>query len=263
METIKTLIIAIVQGLTELLPVSSSGHILLVGKLMSMDITSDFLILFHLGTTIALIVYYRHVLFDDLFTKEKLQMYLKIVVSCIPAGVLGLLFDDIISEKLRATWIMALSLIVWGIVMIILERNTHVKKIKTKDIRRISWKQSIAMGCAQCIALIPGTSRSGITTIAGILMNLDKYLAFQYAMLLGLPVLLGSFVWSCFKGIVLHEEGELASVSLPIFVMIFAVTFILGYLSLHILSKVKKEKWLTFFGVYRIILGILILLFVK
>lgn len=259
METLKIIIIAIVQGFTEILPISSSGHILLLANIWDMDVTSAFLELFHLGTTIAIIVFSWNVLFKNLFTKKKLIFYAKIIVSSIPAAVLGFCFEDVIDNTLRAEWIMAGSLIFWGIIMIIVERKTDNREKENTDIENVSWKQSIIMGFAQSFALIPGTSRSGITTLGGIVSGLDKYTSLQYSLILGIPVLLGSFLWSCFKAFILNKPDVLSFVSVPTFIMIFLITFVIGLISLVVLKKVKKEKWLTIFGIYRILLGILIL----
>jgi len=128
MNTIKFGILSAVQGLTELLPISSSGHLILLGKLFEIDTSTLLLSVFHLGTTIAIIIFFRKKLFKNIFTKEKLNFYLKILIASIPTGIIGFLFQDIIEEKLRAEWIIAVSLILWGIVMILLERKTKGKK---------------------------------------------------------------------------------------------------------------------------------------
>lgn len=259
------LIIGIVQGITELLPISSTGHILMLGKVLNMGtISSSLLVLFHLGTTVAILLFYGKKLFKNFLKKEKWTFYLKVFVATIPAALAGLLLDDFISEKLRSTWIIALSLIVWGIVMIILEKRKKGEKSERQevsDIEKITWKQAILIGCSQVIALIPGTSRSGITTIAGILSGLEKYVALEFSFILSIPVLLGAFL------LLLREhpikETILATgISSPLlgFGIIFLSTLIVGLLTLLLLKKVKKRNWLTVFGIYRIILGILLLI---
>jgi undecaprenyl-diphosphatase len=123
MEMIKMGILAIIQGITELLPISSSGHLILLGEYFNISITTLILSTFHLGTTLSIILFFREKLFKNLFTKEKLLFYIKILVASIPAGIVGFLFEELISERLRATWIIAVSLIVWGIVMILMEQK--------------------------------------------------------------------------------------------------------------------------------------------
>lgn len=260
METLKIILISIVQGLTELLPVSSSGHILLLSRILTISQSSSFLVFFHLGTTLAILLFFCKRLFSNLFSKERLLFLLKIFVSAIPAGVVGILFDDIISEKLRDEWIIAVSLIVWGVVMIVIDLLApSKKKLVGGDVEKVTWKQSLLMGFAQCLALIPGTSRSGITTIAGIVSGIDRYVALEYSFLLGLPVLFGSFVWDLLKSF-LGKQDFLSETSLFNYVVIVVVTFLIGLLALMILRNVKKSKWLLVFGVYRVVVGLAILM---
>lgn len=262
MEGLRLFFIGVVQGVTELLPVSSTGHILILGKVLNMEtISSSLLVLFHLGTTVAILIFFWEKLFKDFFTKEKWNFYLKVLVGTIPAAVVGYLFDDMISEKLRATWVIAVSLIVWGIVMIILERTKKEKKEQKQRVENITWRQAIITGFAQIIALIPGTSRSGITTIAGVLAGLKKYVALEFSFILSIPILLGSFV------ILLREypvKETILSTGISSawvgFSIIFLSTLIFGLLTLFILKKVKRKNWLTVFGIYRIVLGIILLI---
>ena len=143
MEILKYLIIGVIQGVTELLPVSSSAHILLLGKLMNLEVSSSLLITFHLGTTLAIILFFWNKIFKDFFTKSKLKFFSKIIVASIPVGIVGFFFDELISEKLRAEWIIALSLIVWGIVMIIIEKRcTKNEDEKLGNVEDLSWKQA-------------------------------------------------------------------------------------------------------------------------
>ena len=263
MEMIKMGILAIIQGITELLPISSSGHLILLGEYFNISITTLILSTFHLGTTLAIILFFREKLFKNLFTKEKLLFYIKILVASIPAGIVGFLFEELISERLRATWIIAVSLIVWGIVMILMEQKK--KDINGKNLEAISWKQSLSIGISQTLALIPGTSRSGITTITGMLVGLDKYTALEYSFILGIPVLLGSSMYGILKEILMVGEpltSTILSVSVIKITVMAILPLIIGYLVLILLKKFQRKNWLTCFGMYRIVLGILILLLV-
>jgi undecaprenyl-diphosphatase len=261
MEIIKLGILAIVQGITELLPISSSGHLIILGNFFSIDTDTLLLSVFHFGTTLAIILFFWRELFKDLFTKKKLNFYLKILISTIPAAIVGVFFQEIIENYLRATWIIGISLIVWGIVMVILDQREE--REKDINLENISWKQSLMMGFAQIFALIPGTSRSGITTIAGILGGLDKYRALEYSFILGIPILLGSSMYEISKSILFLEGGvtsTIISASLVKILVVAIVPFVIGYISLLILKRFKKKNWLTVFGAYRIFLGSLILL---
>ncbi|MGI5897930.1 MAG: undecaprenyl-diphosphate phosphatase [Candidatus Dojkabacteria bacterium] len=259
METLKIVILSTVQGITELLPISSSAHILLLGRVFAIDISSALLVLFHLGTTLAILIFFWKKIFKDFLTKDRWYFYFKIILSSIPAGVFGFFFEDIISEKLRATWIIALSLIVWGIVTVVIEKRKlkPLKEINTvDDVPNITWKQAAIVGVAQALALIPGTSRSGISTIAGILTGMEKYTALEYSFLIGLPVLFGSFLWGVLKDYPLTEISHNQSEA----TLIVGITFLVGLISLQILKRNKKKNWLTLFGIYRIIIGIAVLI---
>lgn len=262
MESIKLLLIGVVQGITELLPVSSTGHILVLGKALGIEkFSSSLLILFHLGTTVAILIFFCKELFKGFFTKEKWSFYLKVLVASIPVAFVGLLFEGIVSKRLRAIWIIAVSLIVWGVVMIILEKKQQKKTGDIKELEKITWKQAIVVGFAQVVALIPGTSRSGITTIAGMTAGLEKYLALNFSFILSIPVLLGSFILLLRENPI--KETILStgmSSTLGGFAIIFSSTLLFGLITLFILKKVQKKNWLSVFGIYRILLGILLLI---
>jgi len=262
MEMIKLLIIGVIQGIAELLPISSSAHILIIGKLMNLDISSSLLITFHLGTTIAIMIFFWRKIFKNFLSKSKLLFFLKIFVASIPAAIVGLLFDEIISEKLRAEWIIALSLILWGIVMIVVEKKCIKEdEERLSDIEKISWKQAILIGLSQTIALIPGTSRSGITTITGIIMGLKKFAALEFSFFLSIPILLGTFIWLIIKNPSISNFETIVGqpISLNIFIILIS-TLMFGIITLLVLNMMKKSRWLTVFGIYRIILGGIILI---
>ncbi len=251
MDTLKQVLLAAIQGITELLPVSSSAHLLLTSQLIDFEATTYFLTTLHLGTTFALLIYFFNLLFKDIFKREKLNLYLKVAVASIPAGIVGLLFESIIEERLRANIFMAISLIVWGILMIFVERKKS--NVAESAVEKISWKNSLIMGFAQVLALIPGTSRSGVTTVAGVLAGVNKFTALQYSFILGLPVLVGASLYELVK----HSDSQSFGLNEVIGI---AVAAVVGYIALLFLKRFRKSNWLTIFGVYRILLGIVIIL---
>jgi len=261
MENLKILLLAITQGISELLPISSSGHLILLGRLINLDVSTLLLTTLHIGTSLAIILFFRKTLFSNLFTKEKLIFYLKILISIIPAAVIGLLYEQKIEQIFRFTWVIAVSLIFWGILMIIADFIKIEKRYK--KIQDIPWKKTLLIGVSQIIALIPGTSRSGISTLTGIALGIDKYRAFEYSLILGIPILLGSSFWEIWKALTIEPTYsiELLPIALLKIGIVIIVPFVIGYVSLVVLKKVKREKWLTVFGIYRIILGTIILLF--
>lgn len=251
MEFLKVSLLGILQGITELLPISSSAHLLLASQILDIKMDTYLLTTLHLGTTLALLLHFWGTLFKDILKKESISFYLKILISTIPAGIVGLFLQQNIEQYLRGNTVISISLISWGIVMILVERSCKNEEIELRD---VTLKQSLTMGLAQIFALIPGGSRSGISTIAGVMSGLNKYTALQYSFILGLPLLLAAPIYEIFK--------EYPSRILNIYDLTgILIAGIFTYISLYILKKFSKEKWLTFFGTYRILLGILILIF--
>ena len=260
MESIKLLVLAIVQGISELLPISSSAHLIILGEVMAIPTSTLLLTSLHIGTSIAILVFFWKKLFKNFFTKKKWSFYIKILLSVVPSGILGVLFESKIENVLHDNWIMALSLIFWGMLMILAQNKKDDDSIGNME--DVTWKQSLLMGFAQAIALIPGTSRSGVTTLSGIGLGLNKYTAFEYSLVLGLPVLLGASLWEIVKTIA--NNGQIIPQALVFgdyinIAIIILVPFIIGCISLTVLERIKREKWLSAFGIYRIILGIAIL----
>jgi undecaprenyl-diphosphatase len=249
---LKTILLAIEQGITELLPISSTAHLILSSKILDIKMDTYLLSVLHFGTTIALLFHFKNTFSKNIFKKENQTFWIKIFVSTIPAGIAGFLFKSFIEDILREDIIIVLSLLIWGMVMIYTEKNIKGQNIKLEN---ISWKQALAMGLSQIIALIPGTSRSGITTIVGIFTGLGKYSAIQYSFLLGIPLLLLSSIYGIFS------DGLLRVFTLSNFLAIF-ISAIFTLLSLKVLEKYSKKNWLTFFGMYRIVLAITILLYI-
>lgn len=249
MDIFKVVILGIQQGITELLPISSSAHLLLTSQLLDIEMDTYLLSILHLGTTLALILFYFHFLFKDIFGKEKISLYLKIFASILPVGIVGLLFESTIESSLRGNITIAISLIVWGIAMILIERRNEPKEIEFKD---ITWKQSLLMGISQIFALIPGGSRSGISTLMGMLTGLNKYTAISYSFLMGIPILLAGPIFEIVK--------EYPQRVLNIYdILGVLIAGIFSYLGLLLLKKFSKKNWLTLFGIYRVVLGIVIL----
>ncbi len=251
---LQLMILAIVQGLTELLPVSSTAHLLIANKILHTNYTDNFyLTMLQLGTTIAIILLNWDFLFKNLFTKEKFNLYFKIAVSSIPVVIVGLLLNDYVVTHFHSMYIIIASLILVGIAMILIENDGN--KLKKEGLEQVSFKQSLTMGFAQVIALIPGVSRSGITTLGGILSGINKYDALQFSFVLGVPALLGSFAYETYK-----TPGSIKVLMQPSSIIAILLSGIIGYLSIIVLKKFSKEKFLTVFGVYRIILGIVLLI---
>ncbi|MCD4811829.1 undecaprenyl-diphosphate phosphatase [bacterium] len=263
MDTIKILTLSIIQGITELLPVSSSGHVLVIGRLLNLDISNHtaFLSTLHLGTTLAIIVFFREELFENFFTKSKLTFFLKLLLASLPVAMIGFLFEDYIAQFYYGNLTIAILLIVVGTLFIIAE-NINFKTVNLKP-KEVPLRKMILIGIGQTLALIPGTSRSGITTLSGMMCGLSKYSALKFGFILGIPILLGSSLYEIIKSYIETPDNSITTTSLSIVKMLpaIAMTFLVGYFALYVIERFQKKKWLTIFGIYRLTVGLLILIF--
>jgi undecaprenyl-diphosphatase len=251
---LQLMILAIVQGLTELLPISSTAHLLITNKLLNTNYTDNFsLTMLQLGTTVAIVLLNWDFLFKNFFSKEKAKLYFKIGISSLPVVIVGLILNDYVVSHFHSMYVIIASLIIVGIIMIIVENAGNL--LKRTSLEEVSLKQSFTMGLAQTIALIPGVSRSGITTLGGIFAGINKYDALQFSFILGVPALVGSFVYEAYR-----TPDSLEIIMKPENILAVLVSGFVGYLSIIVLKKFSKEKFLTVFGIYRIVLGIILLI---
>ena len=258
MELFKAALIGIVQGITEWLPVSSTGHMILFNEFIKMNVSetfmSTFLVVIQFGSILAVLTIFFKKLnpFDVSKTKiqksETIDLWIKVIIS----GILGLLFDDTIDALFFNPTTVAIALIVYGIIMIMLENRN--KKPSVNSFSEVSYKLAIGIGLFQCLALIPGTSRSGSTIIGAVLLGTSRYIATEFSFFLAVPTMLGAsalklvktgFAFSGFEWLILATGSIVAYI-----VSILAIKFLLDY--------IKKHDFKVF-GYYRIVLGILVL----
>lgn len=257
MDSLQTSLLAVIQGITELIPISSTGHVLLFSKLfLHVDPTILLLTLLQFGTTLSIIFAFKDYLFKDIFKREKLFLYFKLILATIPSVIVVLIFERQIETLLYNNEIITVSLFFWGVIMILVE-NKRFNKDEVTKLEDVSMPQAIGVGIAQSLAIIPGTSRSGVTTVAGVMLGIEKFTALKFSFLLGLPVLLGSFVFEMYR-----YKDDLSGVFTATNILGILISFIVGLLAVKVLSRYSKKKFLTFFGVYRIILAIILFLFV-
>ena len=264
-ELIKVIFLGIVEGVTEWLPISSTGHLILVQEFVKLNVSSDFWKMFEvviqLGAILAVVVLYFKKLWP-FTTKEKyfikkdtLMMWLKIVVACIPAAIIGVLFDDKIDELFYHPTPVALALIIVGIIFIIVENKKP--KVKVNDIKDITFKTALLIGVAQLIAaLFPGVSRSGATIIGALLLGVSRSVATEFTFFLAVPVMFGASFLKLVKFGFDFSGSELAILLIGMLtafiVSVLAIKFLVGYIKKHDFKP---------FGIYRIILGIIVLLY--
>lgn len=263
LELIKTVILGIVQGITEWLPISSTGHLILLNQFLKLDCTEEFWSLFEviiqLGSILAVVVLYFNKLnpFSPKKTSEEKkdtwQMWFKVIVGSIPVAIAGVLFNDVIPDQ---PVIIAAALIVYGILFIIIE-NRH-KTPKTTSIKKLKYLKSFEIGLFQALSIIPGTSRSGSTIMGAVILGTSREIAAEYSFFLAIPAMIGASLLRIYKYISdfgLSFTGTEISVLLigtlvSFIVSVFAIKFLMDYIRKHDFKA---------FGYYRIILGVIII----
>ena len=265
---IKAISLGIVEGITEWLPISSTGHLILVDNILKMQISKEFTSMFNvviqLGAIMAVVYLYFNKLnpFDQqkskLEQKQTWDLWLKVVVACFPSAVIGLLFDDWLDAHLYKPFPVALMLIIYGIGFIWVENRNRNIKPKCTDLNRFTYKAAIMIGVFQVLALIPGTSRSGATILGGILIGASRYVAAEFSFFLGIPTMFGASALKIFKFIKNGNFFDLQSTFILLTGMI--VSFIVSVLVIKFLMDYIKKHDFSVFGWYRIILGSIIIL---
>jgi len=266
-EIIKAIFFGIVEGITEWLPISSTGHMILLDEFIKLNVTAEFLEMFlvviQLGAILAVVVLYWNKLFPFtmhekyLVKKDTMVMWLKIVVACIPAAVVGLIWEDTIDRLFYNYQTVAIALIAFGILFIVIE-NKHKDKIaKINSIDEITFKTAFLIGLFQLVAAVfPGTSRSGATILGGLMLSMSRTVAAEFTFFLAVPVMFGASLLKIIKfglDFSADEIGILISGLVTAFVVsILAIKFLIGY--------IQKNDF-KIFGWYRIVLGLLVLVY--
>lgn len=263
-EILKAVLLGIVQGITEWLPVSSTGHMILVDEFVKLNFSptfiSTFLVVIQFGSILAVLLIFFKKLnpFDSskskVEKKETLSLWAKVIVAVIPSGIIGVLFEEDIDRLFFNSTTVALALIIYGVIMIVIENRD--KKPAVSDFSDVSYKLAIGIGLFQCLALIPGTSRSGSTIIGATLLGASRYVAAEFSFFLAIPTMLGAsllklvktgFAFTGFEWLVLGVGSVVAFV-----VSVIVIKFFMDY--------IKKHDFKAF-GYYRIVLGIIVLLY--
>ena len=265
MEWIKTIIYGIVEGITEWLPISSTGHMILLEKIMPMKVSSDFwemyLVVIQLGAILAVVLMFWNQLWPfcskekGYIKKDTFSMWFKIIVACVPAAVVELVWGDQLEAAFYHYQVVALMLILVGIVFLIVERWNKERDAKVTTIAQITYRAAFMIGMFQLIAaLFPGTSRSGATIIGGLVIGLSRTVAAEFTFFLAIPVMFGASLLKLVKFGFVFTPAEILTlvtgVVVAFFVSIIAIKFLMGY--------IKKHDFKAF-GWYRIVLGILVL----
>lgn len=253
-------VLGLVQGVTEFLPISSSGHLILVPRLLGWpDQGLAFDAVIHLGTLLALVAYFRTELCEiakGLFDRggRGRRLLGLLVLGTVPAGVVGILAGKAIETHLRRPGVVMVSLVGWAIVMWVVDQSVARSRRKVNDVGEVSWMGSLFVGCAQAMALVPGTSRSGITITAGQLSQMSRATAARFSFLLGIPI---TFAAGAMKTLEVVRHGLPQGETGPLLLGLFAAAAS-GFVTVWFLIRYLQRGSLTPFVIYRLILGAVI-----
>ncbi|MBM7643245.1 undecaprenyl-diphosphate phosphatase [Streptococcus loxodontisalivarius] len=266
-ELLKALILGIIEGVTEWLPISSTGHLILVQQFMTLDQSKSFVELFNiviqLGAILAVMVIYFERLnpFQPGKTAREVrltwQLWLKVVIACIPSIIIAVPFDNWFEEHMSSMVPIAIALIVYGIAFIWIENRNATVEPKVTDLNRMSYKTALLIGCFQVLAIVPGTSRSGATILGGILVGTSRTVAADFTFFLGIPTMFG---YSGLKAVKFFLDGNSLTFAQFLILLVASVTaFVVSLYAIKFLTDYVKKHDFTIFGKYRIVLGVIIL----
>ena len=268
-ELLKAVFLGIVEGITEWLPISSTGHLILVNEFLNLRQSKDFIDMFNiviqLGAILAVMVIYFKRLnpFQPGKTAREVQLtwqlWLKVVIACIPSAFFGLLLDDWMEAHLSNFFVVAIMLVVYGIAFIWIEDRNRRVEPKVTDLARMSYKTAFYIGLFQVLSIIPGTSRSGATILGGIIVGTSRSVAADFTFFLGIPTMFG---YSGLKAVKYFIDGNTLTGGQVAILLVASVTaFVVSLFVIRFLMNYIKKHDLTVFGKYRIVLGIIVLLY--
>ena len=266
LEALKVIILGIVEGITEWLPISSTGHLILVEEFVKLNFSQSYLDMFNvviqLGAIMAVVVIYFHRLnpFSPKKTEKQkkmtLQLWVKVVIASIPAGVVGILFNDFIEEKFNNSYVVATKLIVVGVLFIVIENRHKGRKPQITKISQMGVPVLIWIGVFQMLAMIPGTSRSGATIVGALALGVSRTAAADFTFFLAIPAMAGA---SLVK--LRHFGFDFTGIELGLLLLGCVVSFVVSILAIKFLLKYIQNHDFKAFGYYRIVLGIIVFLY--
>lgn len=265
-EIIKVIFYGIVEGITEWLPVSSTGHLILFESFWPLNQSEEFMEMFRvviqLGAILAVcLLYFRRLNpFDrshsETEKKEIFGIWGKVVVGCIPAGVLGVLFNDFFDEHFYRWQVVAFTLILYGVLFLVLEDRNEGKRPRVRSFRQMTWPMALLIGCCQVLSLIPGTSRSGSTILGAMFFGVSRSVAAEFSFFMAIPIMFGASFLKLLKYGLHFTGAELACLFLGM-----AVAFVVSIAAIRFLMEYIRKKDFRVFGYYRIALGAVVVLY--
>lgn len=267
-ELLKAVLFGIVEGITEWLPISSTGHLILLDEFITLNVSDAFKSMFdvviQLGAIVAVIVLFFHKLNPFSPSKSRAekdqtwQLWFKVVVAIIPSGLVGILLDDWMDEHLHNAVVVSIALIVYGVAFLLVERRNQGKHLRLiADVHDIDYRTALMIGLFQCLSLIPGTSRSGSTILGAILIGVGRSAGAEFSFFMAIPTMLGA---SAIKGLKFLLSGVSATgLEIGVLVVGCVVSFVVSLLVIKGLMEYVRRHSFSIFGVYRIVLGIVVL----
>lgn len=265
-EFLKIVVFGLVEGFTEWLPISSTGHLILVESIVNLNVSEEFMNVFRvviqLGAIMSVVVlYFRRLNPWDPGKKKPQQLatwhlWFKIIIACIPAAVVGILLDEVLDKYLYNPYVVAAMLIIYGILFIVLEKHNEFVDFPIKKVSQISYLNAFYIGLFQLLALIPGTSRSGATILGAMLLGCSRTAAAEFTFFLGIPVMFGA---SLLK--VIHYGLAFSAFEFFLLISGMVIAFVVSMYSIKFLLNYVKRHDFRFFGYYRIILGAIVLIY--
>lgn len=271
MELLKAVLFGIVEGVTEWLPISSTGHLILLNEFITLNVSDEFRSMFdvviQLGAILAVIVLFFHKLNpfspkkSEGEKKQTWQLWFKVIAAIIPSGIVGVLFDDWMEAHFHNATVVAIALIVYGVAFILVERRNarRVGGKTVEDVYAIDYKTALLIGCFQCLSLIPGTSRSGSTILGAILIGVGRSAGAEFSFFMAIPTMLGA---SAIKGLKFLLSGVSATgTEIGVLIVGCVVSFLVSLLVIRGLMEYVRRHSFSAFGVYRILLGVVVLVY--
>lgn len=263
-ELIKVIIIGIIQGITEWLPISSTGHMILADELLRLNVSDAFMEMFRVviqfGSILAVVVLYFHKLNpfapskSDVQKRQTWRLWFKVIVGIIPAGIVGVLFDDWLNDHLYNYVTVAVALIVYGVAFIVIEKIRKGKTLRVDSVNRLDYKTALGVGCFQTLSLIPGTSRSGSTILGAMILGMSREAAAEFSFFMAIPVMLGASLLKMLKFGFSFTSSELI-----VLIVGVLIAFVVSVAAIKFLTGFIKKHSFAVFGWYRIILGAIVL----
>ena len=268
-EILKAILFGIVEGITEWLPVSSTGHMILLDELVKLQVSEAFYEMFQvviqLGAILAVILLFFRKLnpFDGKKDKAQKantwQLWFKVIVAVIPSAVLGLLLDDWMDAHLYNYVVVAITLVIYGVAFLFMEKKNADREMKVQDVHDIDYRTALLIGAFQCLSLIPGTSRSGSTILGAIILGVSRPAGAEFSFFLAIPTMLGASALKLLKFVMSGVSAT--GMEVAVLLVGTVVSFVVSVLVIKALMEYVRKRSFAAFGVYRIILGALVPLY--